>query len=177
MALKQQDVLVVLKRALHPRECWTFPKLSAALGIPVGGVHNSVQRAIGSRLLARIGEHPAQLVPVRENLLEFLVHGLTYTFPAERGGITRGVPTAHAAPVLKQHFAGTDGLPPVWPDPRGKVRGETFKPLYKTSVRAAADDPDLYVALALIDAIRGGSARERALAAKLLTKQIMGTTA
>lgn len=175
MALKPQDVLVALKWALHPRERWTFPKLSAALGIPVGGVHNSVQRALQAKLMAKIGQHPTVLVAARENLLEFLIHGLMYAYPAERGGLSRGVPTAHAAPVLKRHFAATEGLPPVWPDPKGKVRGETFTPLYKTSVKASVGDPDLYAALALIDAIRGGNARERALAIKLLSKQILGT--
>ena len=177
MALKPQDVLVVLKWALHPRERWTFPALSAALGIPIGGVHASVQRALQARLLARTGEEPAVLVVARENLLEFLIHGVKYSFPVERGAVTRGVPTAHAAPVLKRHFAATEGLPPVWPDPKGKLRGETFQPLYKAAVRAAADDDALYAALALIDAIRGGSARERTLATKLLSKQILGTNA
>lgn len=83
------------------------------------------------------------------------------------------MPTSYAAPVLKKHFAPSDSLPPVWPDPKGTVRGESLNPLYKAAVTAAANDPEMYSALALIDAIRGGNARERELAAKLLTGMVM----
>ena len=174
MPLKPQDVLVVMKWALHPGERWTFPGLASALGISASEAHAAVKRALQSRLLCRVGEGPAAVQPMRENLVEFLVHGLKYCFPAERGGTTRGVPTAHAVPALAQHFGGGTGLPPVWPDPKGTVRGEGFKPLYGSAARAAANDPELYAALALIDAIRGGHAREREIAARLLTGMVMG---
>ncbi len=173
MAMKPLDVLVLVKWALHPKERWTFPALASSLGIAASATHGAVKRALQARLMARSGESPTAVQPVRASLLEFLIHGLKYVYPAERGSVTRGVPTAHAAPVLKKHFAPTDGLPPVWPDPKGTVRGEAFKPLYKAAAKAAASDPALYSALALIDAIRGGNARERELAAKLLTEMIM----
>jgi hypothetical protein len=169
MPLKPQDVLLVMKWALHPRERWTFAALAAALDLPLAAAHASVKRAVQAKLLARVGDSATALLPVRENLIEFLLHGLKYVFPAERGSTTRGVPTAHAAPVLRKHFAASGDLPPVWPDATGKARGEAFKPIYKTVAKAAAKDPALYSALALVDAIRGGSARERDLAAKLLT--------
>jgi hypothetical protein len=41
-------------------------------------------------------------------------------------------------------------------------------------VIAAKQDPQMYEALALIDALRGGRARERKLAAELLTKALDG---
>ena len=56
----------------------------------------------------------------------------------------------------------------MWPDKDGSVRGETLYPLYPTAPQAAARNPPLYELLALFDAIRGGSARERALAVQLL---------
>jgi len=60
------------------------------------------------------------------------------------------------------------GTAVVWPDPEGTVRGESLEPIYKTAPLAARRDPHLYQTLALIDAIRGGRARERKLAEKKL---------
>lgn len=96
-------------------------------------------------------------------LCEFLVHGLRYAFPAERSGVTRGVPTSYAAPPLKAHF-GHGELPPVWPHPEGTARGEGLAPLYKSAPSAALRDARLYGWLALVDAVRAGRARERKLA-------------
>jgi hypothetical protein len=44
--------------------------------------------------------------------------------------------------------------------------------LYRSAPRAAQRDADLYECLALIDAIRGGRARERKLAEELLQKKL-----
>ena len=44
------------------------------------------------------------LWPNNSNLTEFLIHGVKYAFPVERGGPTRGFPTAEAASPLNQHF-------------------------------------------------------------------------
>jgi hypothetical protein len=68
--------------------------------------------------------------PQRNNLKEFLIHGVKYAFPVERGGATRGVPTAEAAPPLNHHFGQDSPLPPVWPHAEGLVRGIAFSPLY-----------------------------------------------
>ena len=100
----------------------------------------------------------------RRALEEFLVHGLKYVFPARRGPLARGVPTAHSAPPLDKLIVD-DGTPLVWPDSEGTVRGETLEPIYKTAPMAARRDPRLYTSLVLIDAIRAGRARERKLAA------------
>jgi hypothetical protein len=82
------------------------------------------------------------------------------------------MPTAHAAPVLRSHFVADDVLPPVWPDPEGTVRGESYQPIYRSAVRAARRDPQMYECLALVDAIRGGRARERKTAEGLLRQRI-----
>jgi hypothetical protein len=104
--------------------------------------------------------------------LEFLVHGIKYIFPAERGGLTRGLPTAHAAPPLRKHFAANDEPPPVWPEPEGTVRGEELEALYRSAPKAARSDQRLYELLALVDAVRGGRARERELAVKELRTRL-----
>jgi hypothetical protein len=110
--------------------------------------------------------------PIRRNILEFVLHGAKYAFPPDLGGVTRGLPTGYAAPVLSPLFAPTSSLPPVWPDPSGSVRGRAFEPLYRSVPGAASRDERLYALLALTDAIRGGGAREREIAARLLTETI-----
>ncbi len=156
--LKPQDIVVLLKLVAAPGDT-TYTTLAQALGMSASEVHAAVRRAgIAGLLVTRTRQ------PNRRALLEFLVHGLTYVFPAERGGMTRGMPTAHAAPPLKGRIlAGGDAVP-VWPDPEGEVRGEEFRPLYKSVPMAARKDPVLYELLALVDAIRGGRARERSMA-------------
>ncbi len=166
--LKPQDVLVVLKLAAQPEVGWSYPKLAAALAMSASEVHSSVRRAIRSGLLQDNDRH----TPNRKAILEFLVHGIKYAFPAERGRLTRGLPTAHAAPPLQAHFAASEEPPPVWPDPEGTVRGEELEPLYRSAPKAARADERLYELLALVDAVRGGRARERELAVKELRNRL-----
>jgi len=108
----------------------------------------------------------------RRALLEFLVHGVKYVFPAVRGRTTRGIPTAHAAPPLAKQIVAAGELPPVWPDPHGSVRGETFMPLHRSAVAAAKKDSKMYELLALVDAVRDGRARERRRAESELEKRL-----
>ncbi len=115
----------------------------------------------GARLLSK-SEHIE--TPNKAALEEFLIHGLKYAFPPERGELTRGMPTAHAAEPLKSRISAGDDPPPVWPFAEGKSRGYSFAPLYKTVPQAALRDRYLYEVLALIDAIRDGRARERQIA-------------
>ncbi len=100
--------------------------------------------------------------------MEFLTFGIQYVFVPERSGLIRGMPTAHAVEPLLSHFMSNNEPPPVWPDPEGEVRGESFSPLYKSAPKAAKNDSELYQLLALVDAIRGGRAREREIAKKEL---------
>jgi hypothetical protein len=63
-------------------------------------------------------------------------------------------------------------LPPVWPDANGEYRGLEFAPLYRSAPQAAKRDPVLYELLALVDAVRGGRARERQIAGDELKKRL-----
>jgi hypothetical protein len=168
VALKPQDVLVVLKLAVQAEAPWSYPKLATELAMSASEVHSSVGRATRSGFLHDNERHTVN----RKALLEFLVHGIKYAFPAERGGLTRGLPTAHAAPPLRSHFGASEEPPPVWPDPEGTVRGEELEPLYRSAPRAARADKKLYELLALVDAVRGGRARERELAVKELRSRL-----
>ncbi|MHB2040076.1 MAG: hypothetical protein ACYCPX_12550 [Acidiferrobacteraceae bacterium] len=169
MALKAQDVLVVLKLLAMGQKSWSYAWLAVQLGMSPSQLHSAVKRALVAQLAVRKGD---EIIPNIRNLEEFLVHGLKYVFVPERGELTRGIPTAHAAPPLSKHFVSTGEPPPVWPDPKGEVRGSAFSPLYNLAPQAALSDPQLYELLVLVDAIRGGRAREREIAVKELRQRL-----
>lgn len=172
--LKPQDILVLLKLALREDDAWSYPRIAAELGMSASEVHASVKRAVLAQLAVPC--QPKGFVVQPQNLVEFLVHGAKYAFPAVRGPITRGHPTGYAAPVLRSRIMAEEGLPPVWPDPEGTARGEAFSPLYPSQavIRAILADPPMYDATALVDAIRGGSARERKVATEILERLLAG---
>lgn len=170
MILKPQDVVVLLKLVALDREPWTFQRLAVELSMSQSEVHAGVKRAVAARLMT--GASSASGRPVREALLEFVVHGVKYAYPPERGELTRGVPTGYAAPPLNKVIVQPNEPPPVWPYAQGSVRGYSFAPLYPSVPTAAARDPKLYELLALVDAIRDGRARERTLAVEALGKRL-----
>ena len=112
----------------------------------------------------------------RSALLEFLLHGIRYAFPAEKGALTRGVPTGYAAPPLLKSIAASSEPPPVWPYADGPVRGYSFAPLHKNVPQAALEDSKFYELLALVDALRDGSTRGRELAGRELKKRLEKST-
>jgi hypothetical protein len=103
---------------------------------------------------------------------EFLLHGIKYAFPAERGGPTRGVPTSYAAAPLRDLISPGDEPPLVWPYPTGPARGTALEPLYKAAPKVALRDHVLYEFLVLVDALRDGRARERALAEEMMVARL-----
>lgn len=169
MVLKPQDLLVVLKLWVGRAKSWTYPLLAQELGISLSEVHGAVKRAAkaGFLLEASLAKGPNPLA-----LREFLIHGAKFAFPAERGGMTRGIPTAYAAAPLNAEILPGDEPPPVWPHPEGTERGLAFAPIYAAAPAAALQDPALYELLALLDAIRGGRARERQRAIQLLEERL-----
>ena len=124
-------------------------------------VHGGVKRADAAGLLM---EPKAKARPNPVALRCFLIHGVKYAFPPNRGEQTRGIPTAHAAPPLLEAFQESIEPVPVWPHPEGKVRGQSFSPSYRSAPEAALEDQGLYALLALLDAMRGGRSRDRNLA-------------
>lgn len=169
MNLKPQDVVVLLKLVSLGESPWSFNQIALELGMSASEVHAAAKRALAARLAVKEGEH---IRPNIRNLADFLLHGIQYVFIPERGGLNRGMPTAYASAPMEAWFVEDSEPPPVWPDPQGEVRGESFSPLYKSVPVAAKNDPQLYELLALVDAIRGGRARERELAKKELKKRL-----
>ncbi|MBS0469171.1 MAG: MarR family transcriptional regulator [Proteobacteria bacterium] len=170
MDLKPQDLLVLLKVAAHPPQRWTYAALGEALAMSASEVHASVKRAVASGLA--VAPARGEWSPVRPSLLEFMVHGVRYVWPATPGPVKRGVPTAFGTEPLASHLAAAPGDAPVWAHPTGSAKGPTLSPLYRTAPQAALADPVLHRLLALLDALRVGRARERRLAATLLGAEL-----
>lgn len=171
MELKPQDLLVLLKVAAHPPQRWTYAALGDALAMSASETHACVKRAVASGLA--VAPSRGEWSPVRPNLLEFVLHGARYIWPATPGPVKRGVPTAFGAEPLASQLAVAPGEAPVWAHPEGQAKGPTLSPLYRTAPQAALADPALHRLLALLDALRTGRARERSLATKLLEAELM----
>ena len=158
MFTKPQDVVVGLRLAMGA-DGVSFADLGSELGMSGSEVHAAVRRLQIARLL----EPDSRRVRV-EALRNFLVHGVPYAFPANEGRVSRGMPTSWAAPAFAGKIDASGQIPPIWPDPDGSVQGSAIQPLYPSVPGAARRIPELYDLLALVDVLRSGRARERALA-------------
>jgi DNA-binding Lrp family transcriptional regulator len=173
MALKPQDIYVVLKLVATAESGRApYSQLAAALAMSPSEVHACVKRAQASHLL-----HGSDMQnrPNVAALEEFLVHGLKYVFPAERGELTRGVPTSYGAEPLSSMVVQGNEPIPIWPYEEGKKRGIAFAPLYKTAPQAALNDRRFYEYLVIADALRDGRIRERKIAEKELHRRLRET--
>ena len=171
MALKPQDVFVILKILAARSQRPPYAQLAVELGMSPSEVHASVKRA---KLAGLLHGPELQDRPNLAALEEFLVHGLKYVFPAVHGQLTRGVPTSYAAEPLRRVVTPSSDPAPVWPFPQGKSRGAAFQPLYKTAPAAALRDRDFYQYLTLVDALRDGRTRERKYAEQELRRRFRG---
>lgn len=159
------DIVVLLKISTYRDASWQQSTLAEAIGISQSEVSKSLSRCKYAGLIDPNGKHIMRLA-----LMEFLQFGIRYTFPQKPGAVVRGVPTAHSASPLKEMIQSTEHY--VWPFAKGTVRGHSIIPLYKSVPEAALKDSDLYELLALVDALRVGRTRERALAVAELKKRL-----
>ncbi|MFO8022311.1 MAG: hypothetical protein R6U65_07590 [Perlabentimonas sp.] len=164
--MSPQDVVVLLKIITYGNQPWSQVPLASALCMSQSEVSKSIARSKYAGLLDPTGK-----VVRRMALMEFLQFGLRYVYPQAPGAVVRGVPTAHSAPPLNQSIQSSESY--VWPWGKGKVRGQSIIPLYKSVVDAVQNDSELYEMLALTDALRVGRARERELATAELKKRII----
>ena len=168
---RPQDVFVLLKLVASPESGATYAGLAEAVGMSQSQVYRSLGRAEGARLYVS-----SRRAPIRAALLQFLLHGVPYAFPATRGGRTRGTATSVIADPLRDRFfpggVHAEGEVPVWPDAEGDLVGYAVEPLHPSVPAAARRDGGLYRLLALVDALREGRARERALATEMLTELV-----
>jgi hypothetical protein len=167
--LRPQDVVVLLRLSLVADSVPTYAALAEELKLTASEIHAGVDRALTAQLVRKdqLGKPLVLLEPLRL----FIQHGVRYCFPATHGPMARGMPTAQAAAPLCSLIVQSNEPVPVWPHKDGSVRGLAFYPLYPTVPDAAKNNPALYELLALVDAVRGGSLRERALAIAELDKR------
>lgn len=143
----------------------TYAALADGLGVSNSVAYRAVQRLEKAGLLV-----PEERRVMAEPFWNFLVYGTPHAFFAEPGPEAIGVPTAHSAPPLSAEF-GSD-RPVVWSSAEGSIRGAAVEPLLKQAPQYPGRRPNLYRALALVDALRIGQARERKRAAQLLREYL-----
>jgi hypothetical protein len=163
------DILLLLKLSLKEGPRIPSKSLAEEIFVTPVEVSHSLRRCQASGLL-----HLSDLGKLvnRSGLFEFLSHGLRYVFPAERGSMTRGIPTGAAAEPLKSMFLDNGEPPPVWPYADGTIRGIALTPLHRQVPRAALRDSGLYALLTLVDSIRSDRIRERKFAIEELRKRM-----
>ncbi|WP_284543292.1 hypothetical protein [Pleomorphomonas sp. T1.2MG-36] len=187
--MKSQDIVVLLKLvSLQDQERQTLPEqshwasqgespysvrgLEALLGISKTEISGSIKRSLSSGL-ANKDRQTGRPNPNRRNLHSFLLNGLKFVFPAKLGTMTRGTPTAFAAPMLKNLLIRGGEHIHVWPSARGSNMGLSVEPLFKSVPDAVEQDERLYEYLALVDAIRLGNQREAGLAGERLSEKLL----
>lgn len=176
--MKSQDVLILLKLiSLHQRtakpEEFSVRALADVTGISKSEVSASLNRSIETGL-AKLDRKEKMPTTNKQALLEFIVYGLCYVFPARPGATERGLLTCFEAPGLQGLLSSLDEYHYVWPYAEGKDSGQTITALYRTAPFAAKQDPQLYQYMALVDAIRLGNAREVATAKRELKHRLHG---
>lgn len=162
--LRPLDVVVALRLLRSPEE--GYEALADAVGIGVGSAHRAVGRLRAAGLVM-----PHRRATNAPALADFLVHGVRYVFYPRLGPEAPGVPTAYSAAPLAERIVSDRAL--VWPAAGGTVRGDSLAPLYPGAIGLPKRDPALYELLTLVDAIRVGRARERALAGELLRERLL----
>ncbi len=164
--MRPQDIVILLKIAALREEFWMAKDLAESLKISASEVSESLNRS----KLARLVSGDKKML-MKNNLIDFLNHGLRYVYPVEPGSIQRGLPTAHSAPPLNMLIESDEVY--VWPDAYGEYRGQGIEPLHPNVPHACKNDPQLYEILSLLDAIRIGRAREKQLAIEELKQRVL----
>ena len=163
--MRPQDIAILVKISSLKDEAWQLSTLSSSLFISITEISESLNRS----RIAKLIDYEKKKIN-RQNLMEFLEHGIKYVFPQQPGSMVRGIPTAHSHPFIKKYFISDMNF--VWPDPKGEIMGLLIEPLYPKKIYAAKIDDDFYKLMALIDVIRVGKIRETKFAISELKKQI-----
>ncbi len=151
----------------------TLAGLAEELALAPSQVHASLQRLELAGLLK-----PNQRATNPRALLEFLLGGLRYAFPAQRGPLRDGTPTAYSAAPLNAVVDALDAL--VWPGTPAvgdAVRGFSVTPLHPRAATLQRTSPRTYRLLTIVDALRLGDPRLRPHARAALEQELIGPSA
>ena len=156
--------LVLALRLLSP--AGTLVELADELDVAPSQVHTALTRLARAGLLK-----PGSRATNPRALTEFALYGVRYAFPATKGSLASGVPTAYSASPLAAEVDAIDVvvLPAAVPD---AVQGFAITPLYRRAAGLAARAPQLFEMVALVDAIRLGDPRIRLAARTRLEQRI-----
>jgi ABC-type sulfate transport system permease component len=156
--------LVLALRLLAPAA--TLVELADELGVVPSQVHTALARLARAGLLK-----PGSRATNARALTEFALYGVRYAFPATKGSLASGVPTAYSASPLASEVDAIDVvvLPAAVPD---AIQGFAITPLYRGAAGLAARAPQLFEMVALVDAIRLGDPRIRLAARTRLEQRI-----
>jgi predicted transcriptional regulator len=163
--MRPHDLAVLLKIVRKGTSEWAMKDLAYELGISSSEISESINR---SRIAGLISVNKQTVHGLA--LFDFLRSGLQYVYPQQPGAITRGIPTAHSAPPLKDRILGEESF--VWAFPKGNTRGQVIEPLHPKIPDACLRDEKFYELIALCDAIRAGKARERQMAVDYIKDRI-----
>lgn len=167
--LKPIDLLIGLKIACSNLNL-TQIELANKLCLSSSQINSAIKILITANLFTLKNDKPYPIIFAIE---EFVLSGVKYCFPAETGELTIGMPTAYGADPLRAELMPNRDPIPVWPYVAGKNRGIAMQPLHKNIPLALTQypDPELLLILVLIDALRIGRARDKAIAEKHLHQQ------
>lgn len=187
--MKSQDIVILLKLVIlqdqeeqkfneqfgwdsNSEDPYSVRGLESSLGISKTEVSVSIKRSVSSGLAVK-DRALGRAKPNHRYLYNFIIYGLKFVFPAKPGAMSRGIPTAFAAPMLDGRLVSTGEYINVWPFAEGRDMGQSIKPLFQSVPEAVQKDERLYEYLALVDAIRLGNQREAGLAGELLSERLL----
>jgi hypothetical protein len=162
--MRPQDLAVLLRISVSEND-WLNKDIAKSLNISQAEVSYSLQRSAIAGLI-----DPSKRKVMKSALLEFIQYGFPYVFPAIKGPIAVGIPTAWSSPFMTNEIVSSEHL--VWPYAKGNTRGGSINPLYPGAIDAVQSDEDLYHLLALLDVMRIGKVREKDVAIKELERMI-----
>lgn len=164
--MRPQDIAVLLKIILSKPD-WMNKEIAEGLFLSPAEISYSLQRSALAELLDQ-----SKRKVMRNTFLEFIQYGLPRVFPAIKGAIAIGIPTAYSSPVMSAYLMTNQfNEVVIWPYAEGEARGESISPLYPNAVKAALKDPELYELFSLVDVMRLGKVREKEIAFKLLKEK------
>lgn len=158
------DVALALRLS---SESGTLVEIAHDMGVVPSQVHASLTRLAVAGLL-----RPNARTANTRALMEFIAHGVRYAFPAAKGPLAAGVPTAYSAAPLSAEVDAIDVV--VWPAPMhpAAVQGFSVAPLYPAAPILLERHPATYQLVAITDALRLGDPRTRVIARERLEQRL-----
>ena len=163
--MKPLDIVVLLKKMTSKGASMTGRGLAESLGVSASSVSESLNRCKKAQLLDQKKQRVNTLA-----LQEFLIHGVSYVFPAEVGRVVRGIPTYVSAAPFKE-LLSEDGRAYVWHYSRGTSKGQQIPALCPCVPEAVQRDSELCELLVIVDVLRMGRVREKEIAVQELSKR------